>query len=114
MGISYSTVQWLLEHGHDAVHLRAIEMHRASDAEIVKKASREGSVILTCDLDFGDIMSVSGEKYPSVIIFRLENETPANINKRLTQVLQESHSAIEEGAIVIVEDSRHRVRLLPF
>lgn len=88
-------------------------MQRVSDAGIVRKASEEGSVILTCDLDFGDIMAASHEEHPSVIIFRLENETPGNVNERLDQVLKESSRSLREGAIIIVEDARHRVRLLP-
>lgn len=113
MGISGSTVKWLREHGHAAVHLRELGMQRASDAEIVEKAKKAESIILTCDLDFGDIMAASGEKHPSVVIFRLENETPANVNGRLEQVLSESSPALRQGAIIIVEDARHRVRLLP-
>jgi predicted nuclease of predicted toxin-antitoxin system len=88
-------------------------MHRALDTAIVAKAKEEDSIVLTCDLDFGDIMAASGERYPSVILFRLEDETPSNINRRLSQVLKESSSALEEGAVVIVETTRHRVRFLP-
>ena len=58
-------------------------------------------------------MAISGEVYPSVIIFRLQNERPANINRRLEQVLRESSNALEKGAIISVEEARHRVRLLP-
>jgi predicted nuclease of predicted toxin-antitoxin system len=43
--------------------------------------------VLTCDLDFGNIMAVSGGISSSVIIFRLENEKPENVNQRLQQVL---------------------------
>lgn len=112
MGISRSTVKWLIDRGDDAIHVNDSGMHMASDLEIIVKARKENRVVLTLDLDFGDIMAVSGEKHPSVIIFRLENETPQNINKRLSQALEESMTALNEGAIVIVEDARHRVRLL--
>lgn len=113
MGISQSTVRWLSDQGYIATHVRDVGLHRASDAEIVCKAREEGSVVLTCDLDFGDIMAASQEQHPSVIIFRLENEAPANVNKRLKQVLDESSQALRQGAVIIVEDARHRVRLLP-
>lgn len=88
-------------------------MHRASDTEIVKKAKKEKRIVLTCDLDFSDIVSASGEKSPSVILLRLENETPGNVNKRLKQVLKESSEVLLSGAIISVEETRHRVRLLP-
>ncbi len=113
MGISQSTSKWLKGKGHDAIHLREKGWHRISDAEIIKKAVEEDRIILTCDLDFGDIMATSGGICPSVIILRLENERPENVNRRLAQVLKESFDALEKGAIISVEETRHRVRLLP-
>lgn len=88
-------------------------MHRASDPEILEKAKDTKSIVLTCDLDFGEILSASGEDCPSVIFLRLENETPEHVNKRLKQVLTESVEALIKGAIVVVEEGRHRIRKLP-
>ena len=113
MGVSRSTVDWLRNQGYDAKHVAEILMHRASDAEILKRAKDELRCVITCDLDFGALMSVSLETRPSVIILRLEDETPYNVNKRLAQVFDESAEAINNGSIVIVEGARHRVRLLP-
>lgn len=58
-------------------------------------------------------MATSGEICPSIIILRLQNERPENVNRRLEQVLEESSDALERGAIISVEETRHRVRLLP-
>ncbi|MBI2472811.1 MAG: DUF5615 family PIN-like protein [Planctomycetes bacterium] len=113
MGISHTTVRWLNNQGFDATHVRDVNMHRSLDAEILSKAKVEGQIVLTCDLDFGDLLSASGEYSPSVIILRLENETPANVNKRLNQVLQESSDALIKGSIIVVEEGRYRVRKLP-
>jgi len=49
---------------------------------------------------------------PSVIIFRLHNETPASVNPRLEQVLVKRRLELEQGALIIVEDSRYRMRRL--
>jgi len=113
MGISQTNVKWLKEQGFDAFHVRDMNMHRASDPEILEKAKDTKSIVLTCDLDFGEILSASGEDCPSVIILRLENETPEHVNKRLKQVLTESVEALIKGAIVVVEEGRHRIRKLP-
>ncbi|OHE57918.1 MAG: hypothetical protein A2Z47_01560 [Thermodesulfovibrio sp. RBG_19FT_COMBO_42_12] len=113
MGISQTTVKWLKEQGFDAFHVRDMNMHRATDTEILEKARNDKHIVLTCDLDFGEILSATGEDCPSVIIFRLENETPEHINKRLRQVLQESLEALLKGAIIVVEEGRHRIRKLP-
>lgn len=113
MGISQTTINWLKENGYDAIHLREENLQRISDVEIIKKARKENRIILTCDLDFGDLMAASEGISPSVIIFRLVNERPDNINKRLKDVLTQSHNELEKGAIISVEEIRHRVRLLP-
>lgn len=113
MGISQTTVKWLNKQGRDAIHVRDVDMYRSLDAEILSKAKTEGRIVLTCDLDFGGLLSASGEDSPSVIIFRLENETPVNVIKRLDQVLQESSGALIKGAIIVVEEGRYRIRKLP-
>jgi predicted nuclease of predicted toxin-antitoxin system len=56
-----------------------------SDAEITEKGRKEERITLTCDLDFGDIMAASGGICPSIIIFRLEDQRPRNVNGRVEQ-----------------------------
>jgi predicted nuclease of predicted toxin-antitoxin system len=77
------------------------------------KAVREGRIVLTFDLDFGDILAVSHNEAPSVIIFRLRNQTPAAVNPRLFRVISECEAELASGAIIIVEDEGYRVRRLP-
>ncbi|WKZ19758.1 MAG: DUF5615 family PIN-like protein [Candidatus Jettenia sp. CY-1] len=113
MGIFQTTVKWLHNQGFDAIHVRDVTMHRSLDTEILSKAKDEKRIVLTCDLDFGALLSASGEYSPSVIIFRLENETPTNVNKRLYQVIKESSDVLIKGSIIVVEEGRYRVRKLP-
>jgi predicted nuclease of predicted toxin-antitoxin system len=76
MGVSMTTVRALREVGHDAKHLREGGLMRMADPDIVAKARTEGRVVLTFDLDFGEIMPASGNEHPSVILFRLEPNAP--------------------------------------
>ena len=80
MGLSQSSVNWLRQNGYDVIHLREEGLQRKTDIEIVKKATKERRTILTCDLDFADLMATSGEICPSIIVFRLQNERPENVN----------------------------------
>jgi hypothetical protein len=50
---------------------------------------------------------------PSVIIFRLGDQTPASVNPRLFRVIDDCAGELASGAIVIVEEQRYRVRRLP-
>ena len=113
MAISQSTVDWLIERGYDSTHLRNEGLHTLSDMEIYQKAKIEHRIILTCDLDFGTILAFSKSILPSVIIFRLSNELPINIQFHLDKILNSHRDTLDRGCIVISEDTRYRIRLLP-
>lgn len=113
MGISPLTVSSLKQVGHDAIHLSEQKLFRMSDRDIVIKARSESRIILTFDLDFTDLLAVSQDNLPSVIIFRLKNTLPNFVSSRLLTVLSECEKKLNEGAIIIIEDYRYRVRNLP-
>ncbi|MDA8326214.1 MAG: DUF5615 family PIN-like protein [Nitrospiraceae bacterium] len=106
-------VRWLREEGHDAVHLREEELHRLPNGAIFEKAHSENRILLTFDLDFGEIVALSGPNQVSVILFRLRNTRTEHVSDRLKTVLNTSRPVLEKGAIVVVEETRHRVRRLP-
>lgn len=113
MGVSLTTVEALRGANHDAVHLRDEDLIRLPDSRIAAKAVEETRVVLTFDLDFGDILALTRSEAPSVIIFRLRNQTPAAVNPRLFQVIAECAAELASGAIVLVENEGFRVRRLP-
>ena len=87
MGVSLTTVEALRGANHNAIHLRDEGLIRLPDSEIAAKAVAETRVVLTFDLDFGDILAITRREAPSVIIFRLRNQTPAAVNPRLFRVI---------------------------
>ena len=113
MGISMGTVQVLRKHGHEIVHLREEGSGRLSDAMILDKTRNEGRILLTFDLDFGDLLATPLQSLPSVIIFRMRNQTPSSVIPRLLETLSHCGAELSTGAIVIVEDFRYRLRQLP-
>jgi predicted nuclease of predicted toxin-antitoxin system len=112
MGVAQRIVVWLRAEGHDAAHLREERLQRMPNGEIFEKAATENRIILTFDLDFGEIVALSGGRQVSVILFRLHNTRTPHVIDRLETVLRESGRALEEGAIVVVQESRHRTRRL--
>ncbi len=113
MGLDVRVVSWLREHGHEAVHLREEGLQRLPNGEICKKAISERRVILTFDLDFGEIAALARGRKASVVVFRLRNTRTAHVVQRLSVVLADCSNALEKGAVVAVEEHRHRIRLLP-
>lgn len=113
MGISMHTMLWLREHGHDAIHLREAGLSRAADEAVLEKARIEKRVVLTMDLDFGYLLSISQARLPSVVLFRLEDESSEMVNERLKSVLVQCGDDWEAGAIISVNEETIRVRRLP-
>jgi predicted nuclease of predicted toxin-antitoxin system len=68
---------------------------------------------MTLDLDFGEIVGMSGQLIVSVIVFRLHDTRGAYLTQRLEAVLPRVEHLLESGAIVLVEEARYRVRSLP-
>jgi predicted nuclease of predicted toxin-antitoxin system len=105
--------EMLLREGHDAVHWSAVGNARSTDAELLEWAAREGRLLVTHDLDFGALMAATGGKSPSVIIFRTQGASTVRVFDSLCRVLRDQREALDAGAIVIIDDSRSRVRTLP-
>ena len=106
-------VDWLRDQSHDALHLREQGLQRLPDNQIFRKAVAENRPVLTFDLDFGEIVAFSGRQKVSVVLFRLRNTRTFHIIERLRVALEQSGSALQQGAVVVVEESRVRVRRLP-
>ncbi|MCX8119125.1 MAG: DUF5615 family PIN-like protein [Desulfobacterota bacterium] len=113
MGLDIRVVEWLRNHGHDAKHLREEGLHRLPNGEIFEKAVAEKRIIITFDLDFGEIVALSKRRRKGVNLFRLHNTRTSNLLLKLSSVLKDAAKALDEGAIVIVEEFRHRVRYFP-
>jgi predicted nuclease of predicted toxin-antitoxin system len=113
MGVSQRVVSWLRNEGHDALHVREENLLRLPNGLIFEKAYSEKRILLTFDLDFGEIVALSGGRNVSVILFRLRNTRTQHVIDRLKNVLIDAGHALEQGAIVVVEEARHRIRRLP-
>ena len=112
-GVSPKTVEFLRQLGHEAVHVRTLGIQCATDREIVDRARADFSIVLTFDLDFGEVLAAGVLDKPSVIIFRLADERSESVNQRLSTVLAERVAELESGALILVEDTRYRIRKLP-
>ena len=69
--------------------------------------------MLTSDLDFGELLALSRAGLPSVIVFRLKDMRPENVQRYLTHVLASLATALDRGAIVSATERRCHLHHLP-
>jgi predicted nuclease of predicted toxin-antitoxin system len=113
MNLSPDWVTVLTAAGHDAVHWSTVGNIRAADREIMAWARQEHRVVFTHDLDFGTILALTQEAGPSVLQVRTQDVAPAAIGEMVVGALSRFQRELEEGAIVVLDEARQRVRILP-
>ena len=108
--IPYS-LQEVFPKGHNVYHVRDLNLANAQDQEIAKYAKKNKAVIVSRDLDFGNINNFPPENYYGIIILRLPYFYNAQSIKR---VFQNFISKIDESEIpkstIIVEEGRWRIK----
>ena len=113
MNLSPRWVEFLESAGLAAVHWAAIGAGDAPDRELLEHAKLNGYVLLTQDMDFPSILAASGENRPSVVLIRVENNSPEALGEVLVEALRQAKQALHIGAVVVLDIHRRRIRLLP-
>ena len=76
-------------------------------------AASEGFVIFTHDLDFGMLLAMRRANRPSVVQIRTNDVLPAAAGAAVLKTLQATQGHLAAGALVTIDPSTHRIRLLP-
>ena len=112
--LSERLAELLCDAGHDAVHVKALGLSTASDSTILARAAEEFRVLVSGDTDFGALVAMGHRRKPSIILYRRERpRRPEAQATLLLSYLDRVESALDGGAIVVVEETRLRVRDLP-
>lgn len=99
--------------GHQWRHAGDIGLARASDTVILARAKQQRECVITHDLDYGQLLAFSGDRAPSVVLFRLRRANAKVMYQRLKTVWNEIEGHLADGAIVTIEEAARRVRRLP-
>ena len=113
MNLSPRWVNLLADAGMVAAHGSTLGTNNAPNAEIMAYAREHHWVVLTHDLDFSAILAATHGDKPSVVQIRAEDVSPGVIGAQVVIALRQMTSELEQGALLTVDPSRTRLRVLP-
>jgi predicted nuclease of predicted toxin-antitoxin system len=113
MNLSPSWVERLVGHGFEAVHWSTIGAATAPDVEILTWANDHHFVIITNDLDFAAILAAGAVDGPSVVQVRTQDLLSDAAVSIIAKALEAYREDIERGALLSIDESGTRVRILP-
>jgi predicted nuclease of predicted toxin-antitoxin system len=113
MNLSPDWVAVFQRHGWPAVHWSEVGDPRASDRVIMEWARANQYTVFTHDLDFGTLLAVTQATGPSVIQVRAQDTFPQYLEGLIVATLSQHESHLETGALIVVDERRSRVRILP-
>ena len=99
--------------GHDAVHVRSLALHTATDEVILETATKQARVLVSADTDFGAMLTMRQHVQPSVILLR--RGVPRRPDEQATLLLTNLPALtadLEAGALVVFRGDRIRIRRL--
>lgn len=76
-------------------------------------AASNGYVVFTHDLDFGTLLALTHKTGPSVLQVRGEDVLPGHMGNIVVTAIRQHESELESGALVVVDERKSRVRVLP-
>ena len=113
MNLSPDWLPVLKKHGWRAEHWSNVGDPGANDRDIMDWAVTHQCIVFTHDLDFGTMLALSHEAGPSVLQVRAENILPNYLEDFVVAALTQHETDLSTGALVVVDESRSRVRVLP-
>jgi len=113
MNIPLRYASLLTEEGFVVVRWTDVGEANASDTEIMEYARENDFVVLTCDLDFGAILSTTQERKPSVALVRASVIHADRAVDLIQTALLQYADDLNKGAILSIEMKSARIRLLP-
>ena len=99
----------------DAIHLFEQKLHQLTDSEVLIKAREENRILLTMDLDFARLIAMAKlNELVTVVIFRLSDQRPQNIQSRLSVLIPIMEKFTENSYFILsINDEKVRIRQLP-
>ncbi len=100
----------LISLGHDVSTAADENLLSKPDTEIAAKASKEGRLLLTLDVEFADLRKHPPGSHPGIILFRPPAFGPITVNKFVSDFIRSTDLNSFSACVAIVDSTHVRVR----
>jgi len=109
--LSPKTASFLRDRGLDVKCLLEENLETITDEEVVSLAKNEERIIITFDLDFGQIYHFRERGKVGIIVLRLNNQTVESANAALDRFFKDfegKEDQLKQG-LIVVEEEKYRI-----
>ncbi len=96
--------------GHDVVTTADERLSSQPDTAVADAAKKEDRLLLTLDLDFGNILKFPPGSHPGILLFRPVGLGPLAVNRFVEDFVAKQDASALAGCLAIIEPGRVRVR----
>lgn len=96
--------------GHDVRTAEEEGLLSGPDTAVAAAAKSEGRLLLTLDLEFGDLRKYPPGAHPGVILFRPRSYGPLTVNRFVEEFIRTSDVELLAGCVAVIDPGRVRVR----
>jgi predicted nuclease of predicted toxin-antitoxin system len=114
MNLSPAWEEFLESEGFEVTHWSSVGDPSAADSTLMTWATAHGFVVFTHDLDFGVLLALTHAKAPSVVQVRVQDPLPDVVGRDVVRVLRLRAEVLLSGALITIDETKSRVRVLPF
>lgn len=96
------------------LHWSNVGVAQEKDEMIFAWARKNNCVLFTNDSDFCRILAFSHQIKPSVVLVRRKNLLPDALFPELIGILRKYKDELEQGSLIVLDESKIRIKILPF
>lgn len=110
--IAPETIEFIRNLGYDIIDVYQANLSSFKDSDIVDFAEKHNRIIISFDLDFGEIYYFSPRRKFGIIILRIHPQIPAKANRLLEILLKFTPSLKPQlsSALVVINERNIRIR----
>lgn len=102
-------VKLLQEARHDAATVMDEGLSGTDDSEVIKAATSESRILITFDVDFGNIRAFPPGSHAGVVVFRLHDQRWAVLEEPARRMLKSGTLDRLQRGLAIIDESRIRI-----